>query len=53
MKKTLLLKVPKGKKGNFYCKRMRPVKEDNENYYFLQDEAKTITFAWRLAKCSK
>lgn len=29
---------------------MKTVKEDDKNYYFLQDEAKIITLEWRLSK---
>lgn len=29
---------------------MKPVAEDEKNYYFLQSEAKIITLEWRLSK---
>ena len=34
----MLLAVSKGKKSRFYLKKIRPVQEDDNNYYFLQDE---------------
>jgi hypothetical protein len=46
--KTLLLSVPKGKKGDYYKERLQPIDEDAENYYFLQVEAKPITYMWHL-----
>lgn len=46
--KTLLLAIPKGKKGTFYSKRIKYVQEDDKNYYFLQEEAKPVTMEWRL-----
>ena len=32
----MLLAVSKGKKSRFYLKKIRPVQEDDNNYYFLQ-----------------
>lgn len=48
----MLLPVSKRntKKSSFYLDKIKFVKEDDENYYFLQDEAKIITLQWRLAK---
>jgi hypothetical protein len=46
--KTLLLSIPKGKKGDFYKSKIKPVDEDNNNLYFLQTEAKTVTYLWHL-----
>ena len=46
--KTMLLAIPKGKKSRFYLKKIRPVQEDDNNYYFLQDEARPVTLERRL-----
>ena len=43
----MLLAVSKGKKSRFYLKKIRPVQEDDNNYYFLQDEARPVTLEWR------
>jgi predicted amidohydrolase len=46
--KTLLLSIPKGIKGDYYKQHLKPVDEDEKNYFFLQVEAKPITYMWRL-----
>lgn len=48
----MLLSVSKKniKKCKFYLEKMKPVKEDDKSYYFLQDEARIITLEWRMAK---
>lgn len=51
--KTILLAIPKGKKSRFYLKKIRPVQEDDNNYYFLQDEARPVTLEWRLYNAKK
>lgn len=38
------------KKCDFYKSKMKPVADDEKNYYFLQDEARIITLQWRLDK---
>ena len=49
----MLLAVSKGKKSRFYLKKIRQVQEDDNNYYFLQDEARPVTLEWRLYNAKK
>jgi hypothetical protein len=51
--KTLLLSVPKGIKGDYFKQHLKPVSEDDRNYYFLQTEAKTVTYLWNLMHIEK
>ena len=49
--KTMLLAVSKYKeKGKYFASRIKPVSEDDNNYYFIQSEARPITLELRLKK---